>query len=73
MKRVAVVAATRPEIIKMAPLIKVLQQKGIPSTFIHCGQHYDYVMAQFIDELGLPQPDYSYNVKARPHGGRPHA
>jgi len=42
MKRVAVIAG-RPEIIKTAPLIKVLQQKGIPSTFIHCRQpDYSY-------------------------------
>jgi len=30
MKDVAVVAGTRPEIIKMAPLIKALQKRGIP-------------------------------------------
>ncbi len=69
MKDVAVVAGTRPEIIKMAPLIKALQKRGIPLIFIHCGQHYDYVMAQqFIEELDLPQPDYNYKVKACSHG-----
>jgi UDP-N-acetylglucosamine 2-epimerase (non-hydrolysing) len=65
MKPVLVVVGTRPEIIKMAPILRALQKCKIPMTFVHCGQHYDYNMAQqFIEDLELPPPDYTYKVKA---------
>lgn len=58
------IAGTRPEIIKMAPVIRAFQDKSIPFVFVHCGQHYDYNMSQqFIEELELPKPDYSFKVK----------
>ena len=59
MKPVVVVAGTRPEIIKMAPIIRALNKAKLPSVFVHCGQHYDYNMAQqFIENLELQAPDY---------------
>ncbi len=64
MLAVMVVAGTRPEVIKMAPIIRALQKNRIPMKFVHCGQHYDYNMAQqFIEELELPPPDYTFKVK----------
>ena len=64
-----VVVGTRPEIVKMAPVIRALQKRNIKTTFVHCGQHYDYNMSQqFIEELGLPAPDYEYKVKASSQG-----
>jgi UDP-N-acetylglucosamine 2-epimerase (non-hydrolysing) len=69
MKAVMVVVGTRPEIIKMAPVIRALQKKSIPFIFVHCGQHYDYNMSQqFIDELELPSPNYGYRLKAYSQG-----
>jgi len=60
-----VIAGTRPEIIKMAPVIRALKEKSQPYVFVHCGQHYDYNMSQqFIEELKLPTPDYGFKVKA---------
>jgi len=60
-----IVVGTRPEIIKMAPVVRASQKKRIPLVFVHCGQHYDYNMSQqFIEELELPTPDYAYKVKA---------
>lgn len=71
MKTIMVVVGTRPEIIKMAPVIRALQKKEIPTTFVHCGQHYDYNMAQqFIEELELPTPDYAYKVKVDSSGAQ---
>ncbi len=71
MKGIMVVVSTRPEIIKMAPVIKALQKSRIPFGFIHCGQHYDYNMSeQFIEDLGLSLPDYSYKVKAYSQGAQ---
>jgi UDP-N-acetylglucosamine 2-epimerase (non-hydrolysing) len=64
MKPVIVVTGTRPEIIKMAPVIRALNNAKVPSVFVHCGQHYDYNMAQqFIENLELPAPDYSLKIR----------
>jgi UDP-N-acetylglucosamine 2-epimerase (non-hydrolysing) len=64
MNPVILVVGTRPEIIKMAPVVRALQKKGIPLNFVHCGQHYDYNMVeQFIKDLELPPPDYTFKVK----------
>ena len=64
MNPVAVVAGTRPEIIKMAPIIRALNKTTIPSVFVHCGQHYDYNMAQqFIEDLELPPPEFSFKIE----------
>jgi len=58
------IVGTRPEIIKMAPVLRALQAKSFPFVFVHCGQHYDYNMSQqFIEELELPKPDYGYKVR----------
>lgn len=63
MKPILVVAGTRPEIIKMAPLIRALQRANLPFVFAHSGQHYDYEMSeQFIQELKLPLPDYELKI-----------
>jgi UDP-N-acetylglucosamine 2-epimerase (non-hydrolysing) len=62
---VAVVVGTRPEIIKMAPVVKELEKRGIEFIFIHTGQHYDYEMSQvFIEELGLPRPHESFRLES---------
>jgi len=60
-----IIVGTRPEIIKMAPVVRAFEENGLPFLFVHCGQHYDYNMSQqFIDELELPEPDYGFKVKA---------
>ena len=60
-----IVVGTRPEIIKMAPLIRALEENSIPHVLVHCGQHYDYEMSQqFIEELELPKPNFSFKVRA---------
>jgi len=64
MKPVVVVTGTRPEIIKMAPVLRALKKWKMPHLFVHCGQHYDYNMAQrFIEDLELPLPDYAFKLK----------
>lgn len=69
MKAVMVVVGTRPEIIKMASIIEVLERSEVPHIFVHCGQHYDYNMSkQFIEDLELPTPDYEYRLKAYSQG-----
>nr|WP_306334231.1 UDP-N-acetylglucosamine 2-epimerase (non-hydrolyzing) [Streptomyces sp. KL118A] len=51
---VAVVLGTRPELVKMAPLVRAL---GAAARLIHTGQHYDDSLSgRFLAELGLPEP-----------------
>lgn len=62
---ILVTVGTRPEIIKMAPIIRALQHNGVPFTFLHCGQHHDYNMSQqFIEQLQLPTPDINHKITA---------
>jgi len=69
MGTIMVVGGTRPEIVKMAPIIRALKKNRMPFIFTHCGQHYDYNMSQqFIEELELPAPNYSYKLKAYSQG-----
>ncbi len=60
-----VVIGTRPEIIKMAPVIRALEENAESYVFVHCGQHYDFNMSQtFIEELELRKPNYGFKVRA---------
>lgn len=62
---ILIVVGTRPEIIKMAPIIKELEKRGIDFVFVHTGQHYDYEMSKiFIEELGLPRPGISFELSS---------
>ncbi|MGI0059800.1 MAG: non-hydrolyzing UDP-N-acetylglucosamine 2-epimerase [Nitrosotalea sp.] len=59
--KVALVMGTRPEIIKLSSIIKLLNKKN--STVIFTGQHYDYNMSmQFMEELDIRKPDYSMKL-----------
>jgi len=66
MEKTAIVFGTRPEIIKLAPVIKECQKRSIPFFTIHSGQHYSYEMDKlFLEQLGLPKPDYQLDVKSK--------
>lgn len=66
MTEIMIVVGTRPEVIKMAPVIRALQKRGKQFTFIHSGQHYDYDLSQrFLEELNLPEPDHSLKFRER--------
>lgn len=68
MKKILTVMGTRPEIIKLSPLIPLLGRK-FQHILVHSGQHYSYEMdAVFFRELGLPTPDYSLAVGSASHG-----
>ncbi|MEO8215204.1 MAG: UDP-N-acetylglucosamine 2-epimerase (non-hydrolyzing) [Myxococcales bacterium] len=51
------VVGTRPELIKIAPVVEALQKRNAPLSIVHTGQHYSYELdAIFFEELGLPKP-----------------
>lgn len=61
--KVAIVVGTRPEIIKMAPLVRACAERNVPYLLLHTGQHYSYEMdGVFFEELGLPVPHANLEV-----------
>jgi UDP-N-acetylglucosamine 2-epimerase (non-hydrolysing) len=63
------IAAARPNFMKVAPLYHAL--KAAPDfdvKVIHTGQHYDANMSDaFFEDLGLPRPDYHLEVGSGSH------
>lgn len=59
----AIVLGTRPEIIKMAPIIKELERQGLDWVIVHSGQHYSANMdSDIFEDLNLLKPHYNLNV-----------
>jgi len=63
-----IIGGARPNFMKIAPLINEFKRQKIKFKFIHTGQHYDYNMSKiFLDNLGIPKPDYFLNVGSGTH------
>ena len=59
MKKICIIFGTRPEIIKLAPLIKILQKKNKKFFLIFSNQHYDKNMSKiFLNEFKIKKPKY---------------
>jgi UDP-N-acetylglucosamine 2-epimerase (non-hydrolysing) len=51
------VAGTRPDFMKVAPIHRALVARGLPVALLHTGQHFDATMSDvFFRDLGLPEP-----------------
>ncbi len=63
------IAAARPNFIKIAPLYHALQKEHWANpVIVHTGQHYDNNMSDvFFQDLGLPAPDIHLNVGSGTH------
>jgi len=60
--KVMTVLGTRPEIIRLASVMNMLE-KFTDHKLVHTGQNYDYELNQiFFEELGVREPDYFLNV-----------
>lgn len=72
MVKLLTVIGARPQIIKAASISRAVRNRffnSIEEKILHTGQHYDQNMSQvFIDELGVPQPDYNLGVGSGSHG-----
>lgn len=67
--KIAIILGTRPEIIKMSPIIRECQKRQIKLIILHTNQHYSAGMdQQFFDELSLPSPRYNLDVHDLPQG-----
>lgn len=67
--KVSIVLGTRPEMIKLAPLLHELTERdGHEFQLIHTGQHYsDALDDAFFRELDLPEPDHHLGVGSASH------
>lgn len=64
-----IIVGTRPEIIKLSPLIREMTAQGLDFFIIHTNQHYSKVLDSiFFEELGLPKPKYNLEIGSGTHG-----
>ena len=66
--RILNVVGARPNFMKMAPLVRALQERGIAQKLLHTGQHYDDNMSKvFFEDLRMPQPDIYLGIGSGSH------
>ena len=66
--KLAIVLGTRPEIIKMAPVIRECQKRRLDHFVLHTGQHYSYSMDKvFFDDLELGEAEHNLEVGSGSH------
>lgn len=69
--KIAIIIGTRPEIIKMSPLMRECDKRNLDYYLLHTGQHYSFEMDKvFFDELNLPIPKYNLDVGSGNHGAQ---
>lgn len=69
LRRVLSIVGTRPNLVKMAPVVAELQRRpAFEHLLVHTGQHYDDAMSQiFLDELDVGAPDHMLRVGSGTH------
>lgn len=66
--KIAVIIGTRPEIIKMSPIIRECERQGIDYYMLHTGQHYSYAInSVFFEELNLLPAKCNLDVGSGTH------
>lgn len=67
-KMLSIILGTRPEIIKMSPIIRECEKQGLNYFILHTGQHYSYNLDKiFFEELELPEAEYNLEVGSGTH------
>src|SRR3989339_1880600 len=66
--KIAIILGTRPEIIKMSPIIKECQHRKLDFFILHTNQHYSTNLDSiFFKELCLPHPQYNLQIGSGTH------
>ena len=67
--KIHLIAAARPNFMKIAPLYHALKsKKWAQPVIVHTGQHYDLNMSDvFFEDLGIPEPDVHLGVGSGTH------
>ncbi len=65
--KVVTVVGTRPEIIRLACVLKALDaSEAVDHTLIHTGQNYDYELNEiFFEDMGIRRPDHFLNAAGK--------
>ena len=70
-RMIAIILGTRPEIIKMSPVIRACEERGEDYFILHTGQHYSYAMDKvFFNDLALPTPACNLDVGSGTHAAQ---
>ena len=66
--KISIIVGTRPEIIKMFPVVRECERSGIDFFILHTDQHYSHNMDKvFFRQLDLPAPKYDLDVGSGSH------
>jgi len=67
-RTIGIVLGTRPEIIKMSPVIRACRRRRQRFFILHTNQHYSPNLDRiFFSDLGLPRPDYNLGAGSGTH------
>jgi len=67
--KICIILGTRPEIIKMSPVIRACEREKLDYFILHTGQHYSYILDRvFFEQLELPEAKYNLDVGSGKHG-----
>ncbi|MEA2055070.1 MAG: UDP-N-acetylglucosamine 2-epimerase (non-hydrolyzing), partial [Candidatus Thermoplasmatota archaeon] len=67
--KICIILGTRPEIIKMSPIIRECERLSLDYFILHTGQHYSYNMDRvFFEQLELPEVKYNLDAGSGSHG-----
>jgi len=67
--KILLVLGTRPEIIKLSPIIRECERLGLDYSVLHTGQHYSYSMDKvFFEDLELQDAKYKLDTGSGSHG-----
>jgi len=70
-QKIALVLGTRPEIIKLSPVMRELERQGRDYIVIHSNQHYSENMDKvFFEELALSRPQFNLGIGSAQHGNQ---
>lgn len=68
---IGIALGTRPEIIKISPIIRDCESQNLNYFILHTGQHYSDEMNQnFYDMLNFPQPQYNLDLGSGTHASQ---
>jgi len=68
-EKICIIIGTRPEVVKMSPVVRACEGREADWFMIHTGQHYSYNMDRvFFEQLELPDAKYNLDVGSGRHG-----
>ncbi len=70
MRKILIIAGTRPNFVKIAPLLRAFApyRRAARCVFVHTGQHYDECMSEFFfKDLDIVKPDIFLGVGSASH------